>query len=837
MFSFPCQVEVSGFDQSPHGDGKAQFSRESSFLSLVMVHKPGLPPHLWVFSWRGEKSAAALKMVGACPAEKVSMPVIFTRGDKLENGHYTVIKELGVGGMGVVFHCRDELLLRDVAIKMLLPELMADKNNVEIFRQEARLAAQLEHPNVVTVYDVGVEDRHSKLHHYVAMEYLPGGNLASRVAHGALQVEHALNWMKQLAAGLSFAHKRAVVHQDIKADNIFITNEGDLKIGDFGLARLLVGRVSMKERAQVMGTPAYMSPELCRGEPQDHRSDIYSMGVLFFEMITGQLPYRAQGMIEMAMKHTTAAVPSAKRLNPMVPEILDKVIKRMMAKNADDRFKTMTEVQTILDDLIFEMRVARLGIGIRPQMKSGPVQPLSDADIAAASKGDTTSTLPKFSGSSATPPTNPAFAEAAKNAAPSQPSPTPATPKANSVTPPTSATAKANLVTPPKSAAVPPKAPPVTPPKNPAVSTHGTSKTAPSVGGKFDVPGAKISSGTLPVLESLKANLEVSWTFQSKGPIGWGSCPVMDRSEKAIYLSSSDSRVYALSSETGEVLWSFSTSGPVMASPIIVDDKLLVASTDGSVSLISRTDGKPHWQYQGESSIVATPTLCKGLVAVPTLDGHLFAIDLKTGMREWKCSVGDAIVGTPHFHAGNIYVGTHSAEVVAVSSSSGKRTWQFAADGPIVASPAGSVDSVYIGTQAGTFYSLEAESGRMVWEYSTNGPILSRGVIAFTSVMFCSLDKWIYCCEKYGGALQWKGAVRGKVQANLVTAPGSVLAVSKEGWMQCFALKSGELQWQKNLGKHVESHPLLTSKMMFLGTMEGDLVAYTFPREPAQKSA
>lgn len=776
------------------------------------------------------------------------MPVIFTRGDKLENGHYTVIKELGVGGMGVVFHCRDELLLRDVAIKMLLPELMADKNNVEIFRQEARLAAQLEHPNVVTVYDVGVEERHGKMHHYVAMEYLPGGNLASRVAHGALQVEHALNWMKQLAAGLSFAHKRAVVHQDIKADNIFITNEGDLKIGDFGLARLLVGRVSMKERAQVMGTPAYMSPELCRGEPQDHRSDIYSMGVLFFEMITGQLPYRAQGMIEMAMKHTTAAVPSAKRLNPMVPEILDKVIKRMMAKSADERFKTMTEVQTILDDLIFEMRVARLGIGIRPQMKSGPVQPLSDAEIAAASKGEQTSTLPKYTGSSATPPANPAMAEPVKSAAPTQAppavSPAAASPKANPVDPqPAVVPPKAPPATPSKPPSSSPKAPQVTPPKNPTINTQSPPKnpaSLPSVGSaaaKVDVLGAKISSGTLPALESLKANLEVSWTFQSKGPIGWGSCPVMDRSEKALYLSSSDSRVYALSSETGEVLWSFSTSGPVMASPIIVDDKLLVASTDGSVSLISRADGKPHWQYQGDSSIVATPALCKGLVAVPTLDGHLFAIDLKTGMREWKCSVGDAVVGTPHFHAGNIYVGTHSAEVVAVSSSSGKRNWQFAADGPIVASPAASVDSVYIGTQAGTFYSLEAESGRMVWEYSTNGPILSRGVIAFTSVMFCSLDKWIYCCEKYGGALQWKGAVRGKVQANLVTAPGSVLAVSKEGWMQCFALKSGELQWQKNLGKHVESHPLLTSKMMFLGTMEGDLVAYTFPKEPAQKSA
>jgi serine/threonine protein kinase len=302
------------------------------------------------------------------------MAVIFSRGDKLENGHYTVVKELGVGGMGVVYHCRDEQLMRDVAIKMLLPELMTDKSSVEIFRQEARLAAQLEHPNIVTVYEIGVEERQKKQHHYVSMEYLPGGNLANRVISGPLAVEHCLNWMKQLASGLTFAHKRGVIHQDIKADNIFITTEGDLKIGDFGLARLLVGRVHYNSATKGMGTPAYMSPELCRGEPQDHRSDIYSLGVLFFEMATGQLPFRAGGMIEMATKHSSAPIPSAKRINPLIPDILDKVIRRMMAKTPEERYSNMSEVLTILDDLIFELRVARLGLGNRPLLRSGPVQ-------------------------------------------------------------------------------------------------------------------------------------------------------------------------------------------------------------------------------------------------------------------------------------------------------------------------------------------------------------------------------------------------------------------------------------------------------------------------------
>ncbi len=150
------------------------------------------------------------------------MPAILTRGDKLENGHYTVVSELGIGGMGVVYRCRDELLLRDVAIKMLLPEVMGDLAKCDVFWQEARLAAQLEHPNVVTIYDIGVETRESNKHHYLAMEYLPGGNLSNRLIDGALRIEQALHWMRQLTAGLSFAHKRGVVHQDIKAENILL---------------------------------------------------------------------------------------------------------------------------------------------------------------------------------------------------------------------------------------------------------------------------------------------------------------------------------------------------------------------------------------------------------------------------------------------------------------------------------------------------------------------------------------------------------------------------------------------------------------------------------------
>jgi serine/threonine protein kinase/outer membrane protein assembly factor BamB len=850
------------------------------------------------------------------------MPVIFSRGDKLENGHYTVVKELGVGGMGIVYHCRDEQLMRDVAIKMLLPELMADKANVEIFQQEARLAAQLEHPNIVTVYHIGMEERQRKPHHYVAMEYLPGGNLANRVISGPLAVEHCLNWMKQLASGLTFAHKRGVVHQDIKADNIFITNEGDLKIGDFGLARLLVGRVHYNSSTKGMGTPAYMSPELCRGEPQDHRSDIYSLGVLFFEMATGQLPFRARGMIEMATKHSSAPIPSAKRINPLIPEILDKVIRRMMAKTPDERYSSMSEVLTILDDLIFELRVARLGLGNRPLLRTGAM-PTDPAAQAPQARTDSEHVTPEPSwtktsdamrrtlrreespiDTNSLPPVDPALqataeakAELAKQqhgrqsmlqseqliaqledaekekaiteekpaARPKghfvqtqQVKPTPLermrssqdmaarqqmpeqAPKqfqqlATSHVP--EARAKDVTAHPPesKTTQAPPKEPPV---KIPVVPAAGKKPEPPPVVAKpalAETP-RRISGPTprvpsVPIVQTLRSGIELDWSYKSEGPIGWSSAPVVDKEERFVYIASCDGSTTALDLANGAQLWKHRSDSPILASPTLVGDKLVVTSSDGTVAALHVRNGQGVWKFQADDKLVATPAQLKDILFVPTAKGRLLAIDAASGALRWQYKADDAIVSSPQRHGEYIVFGTRGGYVHCVTIDGGKVRWKFHAGSPIVSSLSASVDSLYFGAQDGTFYALEAETGGLIWEYPTDNPIVSRGIISFTNVVFASQDKWLYCCEKYDGSLKWKGAVRGKVVANLVLARDMILSASREGWLQAFAPRSGELKWQLELKRCLESPPVVSSEKLLLGTVEGELLVYTFASE------
>lgn len=738
------------------------------------------------------------------------MAVILSQGDKLGDGHYTVLKEIGVGGMGVVYHCRDEMLLRDVAIKMLLPELMKDKSNFEIFKQEARLAAQLEHPNIVTIFDIGVEQRRNNSHHYVVMECLTGGNLANQILEGPMPIEHCLNWMKQLASGLSFAHKRGVVHQDIKADNIFITNEGDLKIGDFGLARLMVGRMHSNAALRGMGTPAYMSPELCRGESQDHRSDIYSLGVLFFEMATGHLPFHARGMIEMAMKHTAAAIPFAGRLNPLVPEMLDKLIRRMMAKSPEERYQKASDVLTIIDDLIFELRVARLGLTQnRSVMRSGPVHP------------ETLSAVPTDTSASAEPKTS-----KSKIRQTVEPPLVPQTGRPQK--------ARSDVSDSPSQALETSK----------PVSDSKTESKEPVLTGKMQIPRATAAKFAAEAKAAVAAPAfrlaqHLKWSFKCKGPIGWTSAPVLERDGKVVYISSTDGCVYAIDALSGKQIWSYRTDGPILASPVLFDSNLIVVDTTGQVHALSTQEGKRCWKVATGEKLVSTPSSYKNNVLVPTAKGRLLAMDIHDGRMQWQFKASGAIVCAPQQHADSLLFGTRAGVFHSVAADKGQQVWSYQADDAIVASPATSVDSVYFGTQAGTFYALEADTGRLIWDYPANGPILSKGAVAFTSVVFSSEDRWMYCCEKYDGSLMWKAAIKGRTYASLVAIRGTVICVTREGWLSAYNSRTGELIWQKNSGHHFESAPLISGDTLFIGTVEGDLIAYALETTsvPTKKTA
>jgi serine/threonine protein kinase len=256
-------------------------------------------------------------------------------------GHYEIKSELGRGGMATVYHGYDPRFEREVAIKVLPPELLhADPNFRLRFEREAKIIAQLEHPSIVPVYDVG-EDNHQP---YFVMRYMRGGSLSDRIKAGVLSLEDALKILEQIAPGLDEAHAKGIVHRDLKPSNILFDGKGIPYISDFGVAKLVQDSGGGATGSAILGTPAYMAPEQASGNVIDGRADIYALGVMLYEMLTGQQPFHADTPMSLAIKHITEPVPNILEVYPDLPAWVEELISSTMAKNPNDRFQTAQEM-------------------------------------------------------------------------------------------------------------------------------------------------------------------------------------------------------------------------------------------------------------------------------------------------------------------------------------------------------------------------------------------------------------------------------------------------------------------------------------------------------------
>ncbi len=249
---------------------------------------------------------------------------------------YELVELLGSGGMAEVYLARDGVLDRNVALKVLRKQYADDEEFVERFRQEAKSAAKLSHPNIVSIYDQGRSEDGA---YYMAMEYVPGETLKDRIREeGALSPAEATRIVLQVAGALQAAHERGVIHRDIKPQNVLLTEKGDAKVTDFGIARAVSAVTRMTRTGVVLGTAGYMSPEQARGEPGGPASDLYSLGVVLYEMLTGNLPYEAESALVQAIKHISEPPSSPREANPEVPEALDALTVRLLAKDPEERY-------------------------------------------------------------------------------------------------------------------------------------------------------------------------------------------------------------------------------------------------------------------------------------------------------------------------------------------------------------------------------------------------------------------------------------------------------------------------------------------------------------------
>jgi serine/threonine-protein kinase len=272
------------------------------------------------------------------------------------SGRYKLEAKLGSGGMSTVYLAKDSTLDRDVAVKVMHREMSEQADQLERFRQEARAVAKLSHPNVVAVIDAGEDGGHP----YIVFEYVEGETLKQRIARvGALDAQEALAYAIEIARGLTVAHGRNMVHRDIKPQNVLIDAEGRAKLTDFGISRQLE-QDGMTATGRVLGTTDYVAPEQAMGHPVDPRSDIYSLGVVLYEMLTGQVPFSADSQVGVAMKHVNEELPDVQQRRPEISAAAALVVERATAKDPSERYQRVGEM---IEDLstALEVEAARAG--------------------------------------------------------------------------------------------------------------------------------------------------------------------------------------------------------------------------------------------------------------------------------------------------------------------------------------------------------------------------------------------------------------------------------------------------------------------------------------------
>jgi TolB-like protein len=271
--------------------------------------------------------------------------------------HYTILEKLGEGGMGVVYKAEDAKLRRTVTLKFLAPEAIGSQKERERFVQEAQMAASLDHPNICTIFGIDQVKEQT----FFSMAYVDGLSVKDKLTHGPMQLDEAIDIVIQAARGLRAAHNRGIIHRDISSSNIMVTNDDQVKIMDFGLAKLS-GRAKVKQSGETGGTAAYMAPEQARGEPVDSRSDVYSLGVVLYELITGQVPFPEEQRAAVLYQIMNQDPEPLSRFRADLPKELQLIIDRALHKNVEQRYQSAGDMRADLKALVRKLGIERSGV-------------------------------------------------------------------------------------------------------------------------------------------------------------------------------------------------------------------------------------------------------------------------------------------------------------------------------------------------------------------------------------------------------------------------------------------------------------------------------------------
>ncbi|MFI6588133.1 serine/threonine-protein kinase [Embleya sp. NPDC050493] len=567
-------------------------------------------------------------------------------------GRYELVRFVGRGGMGEVWEGRDRLIERRVAVK-LLPHANADASGAALFFREARTAGALHHPGVVAVYDLGQDEGDGSL--FLVMEFVEGRDLAAVLdKEGPPAVRTAVEWAAQAAAALARAHTAGIVHRDLKPANLMLTVEDRVKILDFGIARFVE---STNRSSKVMGTLAYMPPERFDEQPGDARSDLYSLGCVLHELLTGNVPFNATGPVSMMNAHLRRTPTRPGEHRHGVPAELDDLVLALLAKDPRDRPDTADEVH----------RRLRAAVDLAPDAETRRMVRGGDAIADAPTIG-----LDRKPVASGTP-------RSGDGGGPSK-APTPT---------------RRRLLW----------------------LVGGGAVTALGIGGVLELidspddrrepqrtAGDQVPSSPPAVTPT---DTTVRWSYSTGAEVD-SSPAVVDG---VVYIGSHDKNVYALDAATGTKKWGYATGAEVFSSPVVAGGVVYVGSTDKNVYALDAATGTRKWVYTTGEKVASSPVVVGGVVYVGSADMNVYALDAATGAKKWAYTTGGMVWQSPAVVGGVVYVPSNDKNVYALDAATGAKKWAYSIGASTSSNPVVAGGMVYIGSGDKNVYALDAVSG------------------------------------------------------------------------------------------------------------------------------
>jgi serine/threonine-protein kinase len=685
--------------------------------------------------------------------------------------------------MGAVYLARQSRPWRLVAVKILATPSLNTDIYLERFRREADTVAALEHPNIMPVYAYGEQYGLA----YLVMPYIKGGSLYDCLTReGRFPLDKVVNYLDQIAAAVEVAHKHGVIHRDIKPANILITPEERLLLADFGLVKVIDGDQSLQspltDPLMTPGTPAYMAPEQAFGEEIDPRADLYSLGVVLYQMVTGTLPFQGSPLQIISQLHFPPPPPRTWR--PDLPVTAERVILRAIAKRPEQRYACAKHLadafrMAVNPACIYVSSVSPADISPTrpdsPEMQKSPVVHQNFKDVSSRRL---------FLREAGTLLATTLVAGAIVYA----------------VYPLTHGQKQSGTAT----------------------TDYDVAVTQNGIMFGFDAAHTHCNPYEQVINTSNIDRLVLNWQYHLGGIME--SSPVV--AHGMVYAGSDDGYFRAIDARTGRQIWTAPAEGSISSSPAMAKDLVYVGSHDHKLYAFDASTGQQKWASSTQDQIKSSPAVVNGMVYVGSYDHKLYAFDASTGQQKWAFATGDAIFASPAVANGIVYIGSKDGRLYALDASTGQQKWASSTGGPITSSPAVFYHVVYVGSQDDKLYAFGASTGQRKWAAPTGSKIDSSPAIDNGTIYVGSRDHKLYAFDATTGQQKWTFSTKNGVFASPTIANGIVYVGSWDHRLYALDASTGQQKWVFVTGNSIASSPVVADGIVYVGSKDGKLYAF-----------